>query len=77
MRSSDFIKQDWIHFTHIQKHSEVLDMQENNVNNIIVKNTIRNNVESTDNSVITFIQKQSIDVSIKKSVANDTTIENC
>jgi len=73
-RSLDFIKQNQIDFTHIQKQSAVVNMKESNVNNTAVLFTTKNNVDSIDNAASTHVQKQSAIINMKESDANDTVV---
>jgi len=73
-RSLNFIKQNRIDFTHIQKQSAVVDMKESVANNTAVLFTIKNNVDSIDNAAFTYVQKQSAVINMKESDLNDTAV---
>jgi len=73
-RSLDFIKQNWINFTHIQKQSAVISMKESIANDTAVLFTMKNNVDSIDNATSTYVQKQSAVINMKESNANDTAV---
>jgi len=75
-RSLDFIKQNQIDSTYIQKQSAVVNMKESNVNNTAVLFTTKNNVDSIDNAASTHVQKQSAVINMKESNANDTAVLN-
>ncbi len=73
-RSLDFIEQNWINSTYIQKQSAVVNMKESDANDTAVLFTTKNNVDSTDNAASTHVQKQSAIINTKESDANDITV---
>jgi len=73
-RSLNFIEQNQIDFTHIQKQSAVVDMKENVANDTVILFTTKNNVDSTDNAASTHVQKQSAVINMKESDLNDTAV---
>jgi len=73
-RSLNFIKQNWINSTHIQKQSAVVNMKENNANDTAVLFTTKNNVDLTNNAASTYVQKQSVIINMKESNVNDTAV---
>jgi len=75
-RSLDFIEQNQINSTHVQKQSTVVNTKENDANDTAVLNTMKNNVNSADNAAFTHVQKQSAVINIKESNANDTAVLN-
>jgi len=75
-RSLDFIKQNQINFTHIQKQSTIINIKESNANDTAVLFTMKNNVDLIDNAASTYVQKQSIIVNMKESNVNDTAVLN-
>jgi len=74
IRSLDFIEQNWINSTYIQKQSAVVNMKENDANDTAVLFTTKNNVDSTNNAVSTHVQKQSAVINMKESNVNDTAV---
>ncbi len=73
-RSLDFIEQNQIDSTYIQKQSTVVDMKESIANNTAVLFTTKNNVDSTDNATSIHVQKQSAVINMKESDSNDTAV---
>ncbi len=73
-RSLNFIEQNWINSTHVQKQSAVVNMKESVTNDTAVLFTTKNNVDSIDNATSTYVQKQSAIVNMKENDANDTII---
>jgi len=73
-RSLDFIKQNWINSTHIQKQSVVINMKESDANDTVVLFTMKNSIDSINNAASTHVQKQSAVVNMKESDANDTAV---
>ncbi len=73
-RSLDFIEQNWINSTHIQKQSAVINTKENDANDTAVLFTTKNNVDLIDNAASTHVQKQSAVINMKESDANDTAV---
>ena len=73
-RTLNFIEQNWINSTHIQKQSAVIDMKESVANDTAVLFTTKNNVDLTDNATSTHVQKQSAVINMKESNANNTAV---
>jgi len=55
IRSLDFIEQNQINSTHIQKQSAVVDMKESVANDTAVLFTTKNNVDSANNAASTYV----------------------
>ncbi len=73
-RTLNFIEQNQINSTHIQKQSAVIDMKESVANDTAILFTMKNNVDLIDNATSTHVQKQSTVINIKENDANDTTV---
>ncbi len=73
-RTLNFIEQNQINSTHIQKQSAVIDMKESVANDTAVLFTTKNNVDSADNAASIHVQKQSAIINMKESDVNNTAV---